>query len=72
MKQSTICKIAVNIRNSFEEDGYKLIMINRKKNTTRDYLYQHKNGHRRIVSLDLSHPSLTIKNEYNKIIAKVE
>lgn len=72
MKQSTICKIAVNIRKSFEEDGYKLIMIDRENNSIRNYLYQHRNGHRRIITLDLSFPNLIIKNEYNKIIAKVE
>lgn len=59
MLQSQLCKQAACLRHSFEGDGYMLLDVH-KLQGCRQWYYQHPNGNRVVIYLDLYSMSLKV------------
>lgn len=70
MKQSTLCKMAADLRLSYENDGYTLYDTSKYGNS-KAWFYLHDNGNRITISLNLDDNVLRIyKNA--RLIQKYE
>ena len=71
MKFSSIVKQCINFRNSLLEDGYCLVLsYSETNNNRRHWVYKHKNGHKRYVTLDVEWSDWCVTNEAGKILVR--
>lgn len=71
MKFSSIVKQCINFRNSLLEDGYYLVLSYTETiNYRKHWLFKHKNGHKRYITLDVANADWCVTNEAGKILVR--
>ena len=71
MKFSSIVKQCINFRNSLLEDGYYLVLsYTETNNSRRHWLFKHKNGHKRYVTLDVACSDWCVTDDKGRILIR--